>query len=77
MRDQNLGENDSFAAWLYNTDMARPAGRAPDLGYYIGYQISKAYYDRAPDKRRAVHEILHIADCRQFLRQSGYANQFK
>ncbi len=77
MRDQNLGENDSFAAWLYNTNEPRPAGRAPDLGYYIGYQIAKAYYHRAPNKRRAVEEMLHIADCRQFLQLSHYADQFR
>ena len=74
-RDQNLGENDSFALWLYGGD--RPAGRPADLGYYIGYQITKAYYDRATDKRQAIHDILHIADCRTFLRQSGYAERLK
>ncbi|QNH63294.1 DUF2268 domain-containing putative Zn-dependent protease [Hymenobacter sediminicola] len=74
-RDQNLGENDSFANWLYGGD--RPAGRPSDLGYYIGYQICKAYYSRATDKRQAVHDILNIADCRQFLQQSHYAGQFR
>jgi hypothetical protein len=73
-RDQNLGENDSFANWLYGGE--RPAGRPADLGYYIGYQITKAYYDRAADKRQAIHDILNIADCRLFLQQSGYASRF-
>lgn len=74
-RDQNLGENDSFALWLYSGE--RPAGRPADLGYYIGYRITKAYYDRAADKRQAVRDILNIADCRQFLQRSGYADRFK
>jgi len=75
VRDQNLGENDSFANWLYGGE--RPAGRPADLGYYIGYQITKAYYDRAADKRRAIREILHIADARQFLARSGYGARFE
>ncbi|GAA4369731.1 hypothetical protein GCM10023185_43640 [Hymenobacter saemangeumensis] len=74
-RDQNLGEDDSFALWLYGGQ--RPAGRPADLGYYIGYQITKAYYDRASNKGKAVREILNIADARQFLTQSGYAERFK
>ncbi|GAA4375047.1 DUF2268 domain-containing putative Zn-dependent protease [Hymenobacter koreensis] len=74
-RDQNLGENDSFALWLYGGE--RPAGRPADLGYVIGYQITKAYYDGASDKRQAVYDILHIQDCREFLRRSGYAARFK
>jgi len=73
-RDQNLGENDSFSLWLYGGE--RPAGRPADLGYYIGYQITKAYYDQAADKRQAIRDILNITDCRQFLRQSGYADRF-
>lgn len=75
VRDQNLGENDSFANWLYGGE--RPAGRPADLGYYIGYQICKAYYSRAPNKRQAIHDILNIADCRQFLQQSHYADLFR
>ena len=74
VRDQNLSENDSFALWLCGGE--RPAGRPSGLDYYIGYQISKAYYDRALNKRCAVHGILHIADCRQFLQKSHYANRF-
>ena len=75
VRDLNLGENDSFANWLYGGE--RPPGRPADLGYYIGYQITKAYYERAPDKPQAIREVLHIADARQFLARSGYGTQFK
>ncbi|GAB2966362.1 hypothetical protein GCM10027048_40860 [Hymenobacter coalescens] len=73
-RDQNLGENDSFALWLYGGE--RPAGRPADLGYCLGYQIIKAYYRRAPNKRQAVYDLLHIQDAREFLRLSGYATSF-
>lgn len=68
--DMNLGENDDFANWLYagNRKDSRPA----DMGYYIGYAITKAYYENAADKKQAVYEILNIQDCKEFLRKSGY-----
>ena len=59
------------------TGCTAASGRPADLGYYIGYHIKKAYYDRAPDKARAIREILHIADARQFLARSGYGARFK
>lgn len=69
-KDMELGENDDFGNWLYG--MPRTDGRPNDMGYYIGYVITKAYYDRATDKRRAIEEILNIKDCKQFLKDSGY-----
>ncbi len=75
VRDQNLGQNASWALWLYGGD--RPAGRPSDVGYYIGYEICRAYYERAPNKRQAIHDILHITDARDFLRRSHYADRFR
>ncbi|CAN5388652.1 hypothetical protein BH09GEM1_BH09GEM1_38810 [soil metagenome] len=67
MRDTN------YDRWLYNGWNAKALGeRPPDLGYWMGYQISKAYYDKATDKRRAIHEMLSIRDFDQFVAESGY-----
>ncbi|MBC7447684.1 MAG: hypothetical protein H7330_06450 [Hymenobacteraceae bacterium] len=74
-RDQNLGKTDNWARWLYGGE--RPAGRPADVGYYIGYEICRAYYARAPDKRQAIYDILHIRDARDFLRHSHYADRFR
>jgi hypothetical protein len=57
--------------WLFQGD--RATGRPADLGYYMGYRICKSFYDRAADKRAAVHRIFHITDPDQFLRESGYS----
>jgi len=65
---QRMNGND-FKGWLYSESPGRPN----DLGYWMGYCISRAYYDRAPDKRKAVRDILNIADFPQFLARSGYA----
>jgi Predicted Zn-dependent protease (DUF2268) len=57
--------------WLYNQGSAT-ADRPGDLGYFIGYQITKAYYDRAADKREALREIIEVRDAVAFLAASGY-----
>ena len=71
MGDMNLGENDDFANWLYGGE--RKDSRPADMGYYIGYAITKAYYEKAVDKKKAVYEILNIQDCKEFLKKSGYS----
>lgn len=55
--------------WFYNAVTAKdyPA----DLGYYVGYLITRAYYDKAKDKRQAVYDILNIQDARAFYEASG------
>lgn len=57
--------------WLYGPQVAE-GERPNEVGYWIGYQISKAYFDRAKDKKKAVHDILNIKDSKVFLKQSGY-----
>ena len=69
--DINLGENDDFANWLYAGK--RKDDRPADMGYYIGYVITKSYYDKAKDKTQAIADILNIKDCKIFLAQSGYS----
>jgi hypothetical protein len=66
---------DDFSNWLYQGAVAgeRPA----DLGYYMGYRIAEAYYERAEDKAQAFHDILHIQDFEAFLDASGYAARFE
>lgn len=54
--------------WAYNATPATPG----DLGYWAGYRIAKAYYQHAPDKLRAVREILEMSDPKKFLGKSGW-----
>lgn len=56
--------------WLYTSTEGRPN----DLGYWMGYKITKAYYDKATDKKQAVHDILNIKNAEEFLSKSGYGN---
>lgn len=47
----------NFANWLYN---GRKKGESADLGYYIGYEICKSYYQNAKDKKQAVKDIIEL-----------------
>jgi hypothetical protein len=49
-------------------------GRPSDLGYFIGYRIAQAYYNRVADKLRAVRDIITGGEgrVRQLLETSAY-----
>jgi hypothetical protein len=67
---QQVMNQPTMDGWLYSSSSdSRPA----DLGYFIGYRIAQAYYERADDKTEAVHELLSIHDYDDFLDRSGYA----
>lgn len=47
----------NFANWLYN---GRDKGESADLGYYVGYEISKLYYQNAKNKKQAIKDIIEL-----------------
>ena len=58
-----------ISKWIYNA--LNTKDRPADLGYYMGYLITQAYYRKAKDKRQAVYDILNIQDARKFYEASG------
>lgn len=48
----------TFDNWLYNGNETKK--KPADLGYYIGYEICKAYYENAADKAKAIKEIIQL-----------------
>ena len=64
-------DSSNTSNWLYQGDRA-PPGVPADLGYWMGYKISKAYYDKAADQKAAVRDILLYKDAKTFLQASGY-----
>jgi hypothetical protein len=62
------------ADWLGNALQETPDHPA-DLGYWVGYQICKSYYEEMPDKKQAVYDILNIKDYTAFLAKSRYAEK--
>jgi hypothetical protein len=67
-------DSDDFSKWLFHPPTE---GRPADLGYWIGYKITQAYYMSMPDKAKAIDDILKINDFEKFLVMSGYAEPFR
>jgi hypothetical protein len=67
LRDQDKTD---LSAWMYNGpgDASHPG----DLGYWVGYRIVKAYYERAPDKHAALKAIFEMRDAKAFVAESGW-----
>jgi hypothetical protein len=60
---------DRYSNWIANSNQ-ETAERPSDLGYWVGYQICKAYFDQATDKKQSIHDMLNIQDYRAFLTKS-------
>ena len=61
--------------WMYNGNTVKD--RPADLGYYIGYKITQAYYNNSKDKKQAIIDIIEIDDPIEFLQKSKYDQQKK
>lgn len=64
-------DDTNYFPWMYGTP---PDGKPNDLGYFIGYRIAQAYYDRVPDKAQAIRDIITArnGNVRELLAMSGY-----
>jgi len=65
---------EDYSQWIYNSSTTKGIG---DLGYFMGYTICKAYYNKVKDKREAVRAIIELSysdrgAIGEFLRESGY-----
>ncbi|ROI05189.1 hypothetical protein EGI16_07695 [Chryseobacterium sp. G0240] len=67
-------KEESYNDWLYGT--SKKDDRPNDLGYWIGYKITEAYFNRQTDKRKAIHDTLNIQDPLLFLKESGLLNRY-
>ena len=63
--------SDDNSKWLYNGGGIND--RPHDLGYTVGYLISKSYYELALNKQKAVFELLNTNDFLSILKASDYA----
>ncbi len=57
--------------WLYNGDGVED--RPHDLGYTVGYLITKSYYENQADKQQAVYELLNTDNFTSIVAGSAYA----
>lgn len=70
---QEIMHGNDFAGWLYGGSGIE--GRPADLGYWMGYKIVEAYYNKMGDKKQAIQDIINIEDASAFLEASGYSSQ--
>lgn len=68
-------DSEDWNQWFYAK--SKTEERPADLGYFIGYMITKSYYDKAKDKNKAVQEIIEVTDYPKFLERSEYSEKFK
>lgn len=67
LRDAN---DTDLSHWLYN-GVGTPSDPG-DLGYWVGYRIARAYYDKSADKRAALKTLLALKDPQGVLTSSGW-----
>ncbi|MCP4975306.1 MAG: hypothetical protein GY931_04020 [Maribacter sp.] len=69
LQEDLLTEDNS--RWLYNGESIED--RPHDLGYTLGYLISKSYYENHKDKQQAIYELFNTDDFTSILKGSSYA----
>jgi uncharacterized protein YjaZ len=57
--------------FLYNVSTSN----TPDLGYFIGYRIAQAYYNKVLDKTKAIQVMMTTKDLKSIYQLSGYDPQ--
>lgn len=65
---------DHETKWLYGGTPKH--GRPADLGYFMGFRIAQAYYQRAKDKPQALRDIIRCDDPDKLLAASHYGESF-
>ena len=73
-RFQKQMMGDETADWMWSSPADPDQPR--DVAYAFGARIVEAYYENAPDKRKAMQEIFAVTDYSHFLEKSGYAARF-
>lgn len=63
----NQLDSEDWNNWFYAKSKTNK--RPADLGYFIGYMITKSYYQRAADKNKAIKEIIEVRDSYKFFKE--------
>lgn len=71
--EAQMHEGPMTGHWFYEDAGAWPR----DLGYFVGYQIAKAYVEGAEDEQAALRALFALEDAEAILAESGYAQRFE
>jgi hypothetical protein len=66
----------NYNNWLYNSGKEEKA----DLGYFVGYEISKLFYNNSKNKKQAIKDIVELKfdneiEVEAFLKKSNYFSE--
>lgn len=61
-----------ISKWMYNYGSVKD--EPADLGYWIGAQICRSYYEQAKDKPAAIRNIVRLERMTEIVRGSRYAS---
>nr|WP_245776837.1 hypothetical protein [Spirosoma endophyticum] len=74
-KKEMYAEFDWKGGWLYGKREIN-SQQVRDLGYFVGYQICKHYYQKASNKQAAVRDMIELnltdENAKRFLAASGY-----
>jgi hypothetical protein len=64
-----------WSDWLYNSN--RNSFGVSDMGYFVGYEIARGFYERASDKAAALRAMIQLPygsppAVQEFIAKSGY-----
>lgn len=48
----------AYNDWVWNND--RNIFNTRDVGYSVGYEVAKSYYEKASDKKKAIQELIDV-----------------
>lgn len=66
---KNLNDIGLIGDFFYKNTSLYPVR---SVGYYLGYQVCKQYYDKATDKKKAIREIIEVTDYDKLVVESGF-----
>ena len=66
---KNIKDISQISNFFYGNNPSYPVR---SVGYYLGYQVCKQYYDKATDKKKAVKEIIEVTDYDKLVVESGF-----
>lgn len=66
---KNLTDMSKISDYFYKNTNLYPVR---SVGYYLGYQICKQYYEKAINKRKAIKEIIEVTDYDKLVTESEF-----
>lgn len=63
-----------YSDWTGNNSVEYADDWVADLGYFVGEEIARGFYENRPDKEEAIRMLLELREPSEILRISGFPN---